>query len=211
VIVDLAFPLRGGPIPADHGFALYSAVTEASPPLHGITTFGIHPIGGRAAPQRRLGLTARSRLVIRTDHAEVPRFLALAGRSLRVGDAQVLVGVPVTLPLRPRPALQSRLVIITGFLDPETFLAAATRQLDVLGIAGTPALISPALGTRFEDRTRPREGPIRRTLSIHGREVVGFAVRVTALPPDDSLRLQALGLGGRRRFGCGVFVPTRER
>ena len=211
MIVDLAFPLLGGPIPADHGFALYAAVTEASPALHGAATFGIHPVGGRPAPQRRLGLTARSRLVIRTDHTEVPRFLALAGRALRVGDAQVIVGAPVTLPLRPRSALQSRLVTIKGFLDPEPFLAAAARQLDTLGIVGTPSLISPSLGTRFEDRTRPREGPVRRTLSIHGREVVGFAVRVTALAPDHSLRLQALGLGGRRRFGCGVFVPTRGR
>lgn len=210
VIIDLAFPLRGEPLPADHGFALYGAVSAVES-LHGRSDYGIHPVRGRPLPERRLALTARSQLTIRTDHTQAPLFLPLAGRSLRVGEAGVTAGVPTTRPLRPSPAIESRLVIIKGLLDPALFLEAATRQLDTLGISGRATLVERPAGRRVENLTPPAVGPIRRTLRIHGREVVGFAVRVTQLNPEDSLRLQAVGLGGRRRFGCGIFVPVMVR
>ena len=35
---------------------------------------------------------------------------------------------------------------------------------------------------------------------------IGFAVGLSGLSDEDSLKLQALGLGGRRAFGGGFFV-----
>jgi len=32
---------------------------------------------------------------------------------------------------------------------------------------------------------------------------------VQGLDADESLKLQEHGIGGRRRFGCGIFVPVR--
>jgi CRISPR-associated protein Cas6 len=59
----------------------------------------------------------------------------------------------------------------------------------------------------------PRKGPlngkdpfVRRTLNIKGVNVVGYAATVSGLSPTDSLRLQNEGMGGRRHFGCGLFV-----
>ncbi len=46
---------------------------------------------------------------------------------------------------------------------------------------------------------------------IHGREIVGFSVAVDELDPDGAVRLQEEGLGGRRRFGCGLFLPGNQR
>jgi CRISPR-associated endonuclease/helicase Cas3 len=48
-------------------------------------------------------------------------------------------------------------------------------------------------------------------LRIRDREIVGFALHVDGLGATDSLRLQATGIGGRRRFGCGVFAPTKTQ
>nr|WP_281255469.1 type I-MYXAN CRISPR-associated protein Cas6/Cmx6 [Cystobacter ferrugineus] len=42
-------------------------------------------------------------------------------------------------------------------------------------------------------------------------KVVGFAVSVRGLSPASSLRLQTLGLGGRRHLGCGLLLPTAAR
>jgi CRISPR-associated protein Cas6 len=49
---------------------------------------------------------------------------------------------------------------------------------------------------------------LRRTLQIRDKVIVGFAVEVGALTADEALILQEQGLGGRRRFGCGIFVPV---
>ena len=40
------------------------------------------------------------------------------------------------------------------------------------------------------------------------KEIVGFAVRVEDLTAEESIGLQEAGIGGRRRFGCGVFIPA---
>ncbi len=106
--------------------------------------------------------------------------------------------------------LLSRLVVIKGFLEPVPFLEAASRQLEALGIDGIAALVPRRENGAREGRSAaPAGSPIRRTVRIHDREVAGFAVRVEGLTADDALRLQGAGLGGRRRFGCGIFCPVR--
>ena len=37
----------------------------------------------------------------------------------------------------------------------------------------------------------------------------GFALSVHELDADDSIRLQAQGVGGDRRLGWGIFVPAK--
>ena len=39
---------------------------------------------------------------------------------------------------------------------------------------------------------------------------MGYAVHIGGLNAAESLRLQEQGLGGRRKMGCGVFVPVRR-
>jgi CRISPR-associated protein Cas6 len=47
----------------------------------------------------------------------------------------------------------------------------------------------------------------RRTIRIHGKEVVGYELVIEGLTADESVAIQTTGLGGRRHMGCGVFVP----
>jgi len=48
MFVDLTFLIRAAhPIPADHGYLLYAAVSRALPAIHQGNGYGIHPIGGR--------------------------------------------------------------------------------------------------------------------------------------------------------------------
>jgi CRISPR-associated protein Cas6 len=41
-------------------------------------------------------------------------------------------------------------------------------------------------------------------------EIVGFSLMLHALAPEDSLRMQAAGLGTARHLGCGIFVPHKS-
>jgi CRISPR-associated endonuclease/helicase Cas3 len=47
----------------------------------------------------------------------------------------------------------------------------------------------------------------RQVVKVKGVLIVGYEVGLSRLNPRESLVIQAAGLGGRRRFGCGVFVP----
>jgi CRISPR-associated protein Cas6 len=195
-IIDLAFPLISiQPIPADHGYYLYGALSRILPQLHESNGIAVHPIRGQQTGNRQLQLNGRSRLVLRTDADHIGPLISLAGKQLDVGGDRLRIGVPQVWALRPAPAIRSRLVTIKGFLDPEPFQAAARRQLDDMGVSSEAQL---TLGKR-------------RTLRIKDKEVVGYEVLVEALTADESLALQARGLGGRRHMGCGVLVAFGYR
>lgn len=207
--IDLQFQLTGDYLPADHGFHLYSAISDVVPALHGNDRIGVHMVNGRLTGDRRISLTARSRLGIRIPLELIPAALPLAGQSLQVGPYRIQVGVPRTSSLQHRSRLYSRLVVIKGFMEPEPFLDACRRQLAKLEIRGSPSLV---LSPRFAGVGQNDENNspwLRRTLNIHGREIVGFAVLVEELTAEESIRLQDRGIGGRRRFGCGLFLPAR--
>ena len=95
--------------------------------------------------------------------------------------------------LPPVARLRARLVTIRGFLLEADFLAAAIRQLQGLHV-----------------RCETRLGQ-RRTFRIKDKQVVGFELVVAGLGADDSVKLQEHGLGGRRKMGCGMFVPGERR
>jgi CRISPR-associated protein Cas6 len=201
---DLQFPLIAThAVPADHGYLLYSAVSRVLPELHTENGYGIHPIRGQQLGGRTLQLTDRSRLTIRTDADQIARFLPLAGKALRLLDRTLRVGVPQVRPLAAATALRSRLVTIKlpEALDlsadeaQEAFAAAVRRQLDALAVSPEAQI---HLGKR-------------RTIRIKDKEIVGYEVLIEQLTAEESLSIQETGIGGRRKMGCGVFVPLAAR
>ena len=191
--VDLAFRLNGAAVPVDHGYALYAALSRIVPEIHTAKEVGVQPIRGVYNGNGKLHLEDFSRLILRLPDEQIRSYLKLAGRRLEVDEHPLSVGVPEVRTLLPIPRLRARLVTIKGFLKEEEFLEAAKRQLQSLGIAGE-ALLGQ-----------------RRTFRVREKQVVGFEVAVAGLTAEESLLLQENGLGGRRRMGCGVFVPSKGR
>ena len=189
--VDLAFRLNGAAVPVDHGYALYAALSRIVPEIHAAKEVGVQPIRGVYNGNGKLHLEDFSRLILRLPDEQIRSYLKLAGRRLEVDEHPLSVGVPEIRTLLLAPRLRARLVTIKGFLKEEEFLEAAKRQLQSLGIAGE-ALLGQ-----------------RRTFRIKDKQVVGFEIGVTQLTAEESLTLQEQGLGGRRKMGCGVFVPWR--
>jgi CRISPR-associated protein Cas6 len=202
-VIDLSFVVVGTAIPLDHGYSLFSSICRIVPALHGDRRIGVHPIRGRQSAPGVLSLTDRSRLKLRLPSEEIAPFIALAGRELDLGGHHLRVGIPQVEALTPAANLGSRLVTFRNALTPATHEEDVRRELVRLGIKATPHLV-PATRSTWAGQ------PLRRVMRIKDRRVVGYAMRVIGLSPEESLRLQEEGLGGRRRMGCGVFAPFRE-
>ena len=191
LVVDLAFRLRGDRVPLDHGYLLYSALSKQLAELHEAGDWGVHPIQGTAIGGGELALTPRSRVVLRIPTARIQAAIPLAGKQLKIGQASCQIGVPEVRPLRPSTHLFSRLVTIKGFEDADQeFLDACHRQLEALDVDGVQV-----------------EAKKRRVMDVKGYTVVGFAVRLSGVAHDSSVRIQESGLGGKRKMGAGIFVP----
>ena len=195
--VHLAFPVSTQrPIPVDHGYALFSAISRVLPELHREHDLAIHPLRGRYVGDRQVMLTPWSLLMLRLAVEKIAHVLPLAGATLGLGQSTLRIGVPRVRALEPATVLRSRLTVIKvahihpGRITAVQFAHAARRQLDERGISAGARL---TLGKR-------------RTLRIKSVEIVGYELIVAGLSAEDSLVLQRCGLGGRQHMGCGVFT-----
>ncbi len=194
--ITVSFPVQGKQLPADHGYLLYAAITKHVPSLHSAAWLGIELISGVPWDKGVIALPPRSAcLRLRHPADKFAHVLQLAGARLELDSYALRLGLPVARPLVPASSLYARIVTIKKFTEPEPFLDAAQRQLAQLSI--TAALEFPRDG-----HTRSR-----RIITVHGHKVVGFSLAVHGLSDEDSIKLQSVGLGGRRVMGCGMFNP----
>ena len=204
-LIELQFPVLGTEIPADHGYTLYGAISRLVPKLHAHEMLlRIGPIRGSYVGSGKLRLEpGGSRLRVRLQPDQLPALLPLSGKCLDLAGHAVRLGVPQVSAIMPGPSLLARLVTIKGFTEPASFLDAARRQFDALGIRGELAVpLAPSGQHKGQAR--------RRVMRLREKQIVGFALAVMELNEEDSLKLQEAGLGGRSKMGCGFFVLTKK-
>jgi CRISPR-associated protein Cas6 len=207
--IDLSFPISFATVPRDHGYLLYGALSRALPAVHEAAWLAVHPLSGQPVDEVTLRLRDDTRLILRLPADRIPEVLALAGRTIEIGATRLALGAPNVSALVPASSLDARLVVIKLTDAPhrenhelgrealdmkefaERYVAELTRQLAKLGIASPPELHG------------------RRSITVSGKRIIGYSVRVDGLSAEQSVALQVHGLGGKRRMGCGVFRPTR--
>ena len=189
-MVDVAFALRGGSIPADHGWPLFRLLAERLDWLADETDAGVHPIRGARAVAGEIHLGARARLMLRLPRERVEQSFALSGARLDLGNG-VEVGSARLRPLFAHGTLYSQFVAV-GTADDAEFQRDVSAELQRAGIVC--AVIC---------------GSMRGGVS-EGGEIVGYSLMLHELKPEDSIRMQATGLGEGRKFGCGIFVPHKS-
>ena len=198
-VVDLFFHVQGKEVPVDHGYTLYSAISrilesgDENKWLHNADNVGLLPIRGHYAGRGQLVLDQHARFGLRLPVDLIPKVLRLAGKRLDVNGEVLRIGVSTTSALIPAPVLYAHIVTTKNGEDEARFDAEVQRQLEALAIKGKPA-----------------RGP-RRIVTIKDKKVVGYSLLVSELTAEESIRLQENGLGGRRKMGCGVFVPHMEK
>ena len=189
-MVDVAFSLRGGSIPADHGWQLFRLLAERLDWLAAEAEAGVHPIRGARAVAGEIHLGGRARLMLRLPQERVQQSFALSGTRLDLGDS-VEVGSARLRPLFAHVTLYSQFVT-TGTPDEAVFQQDVGAELRRAGI-----------------ECKVICGRMRRA-QTQGAEIAGFSLMLHELSPEHSLRIQATGLGGGRKLGCGIFIPHKS-
>jgi CRISPR-associated protein Cas6 len=194
--INVVFPVRGDKLPADHGYLLYAAISREKEDLHETDWLGIEMISGMPFDQGVIILPHRgAKLSLRIPADKFGEVIPLAGKSLDIEGYKIRLGIPTARPLSASKELYSRIVTIRGFMEVPEFLEAARRQL-------SEAEIKADLELPDENMSRHR-----RIVTIKDKKIVGFSLIARNLSEEDSLKLQAYGIGGRRAMGCGIFNP----
>jgi CRISPR-associated protein Cas6 len=190
--VDVAFDLGNGEIPADHGHALFEELARLLPWLRQHPELGVHPVMG--APTGRndnLMINKRVKLILRVPVDRIPDLSPLLGQSINPGAGALTIVALKERPLMPFGYLYSHFVSMETE-DEAEFLAAAREELEKLQVGC--GLIP---------------GKKRKMMSPSGN-VWGYSLMLHDVDPQQSLRIQELGLGTRRNQGCGLFIPHKS-
>ena len=196
--VDLVFGLNGRCLPVDHIFALSQAVQEILPWLVDEPEAGLHTINVATSgngwirpedPNALLHLSKRTRLELRVPAHRVNDAKKLEGAKLDVAGNSLEIKTATERSLKKLTTLFSRaLATDQDIASEEQVLDWVYGELDALDIKPRKMMC----GTENFIAT-----PTARSLMIAELEV------------DESLRLQAKGLGPYRHLGCGLFIPHK--
>ena len=187
-MIDIAFDVKGSFVPAGYAFALWDEVVRCLPWLAAEEFAGILPLRAAASGENVL-LPQRAKLVLRLPIELAPQAGPLSGQELDVEGSTLQVGKAREKSLQPHPTLHAQLVESNS--EEDVFIADMADQLRDMEVACN--LICG----------------IRHTVTGAKQAVVGYSLVLHDLEPDASLQIQRTGLGGKRRYGCGIFVPYK--
>lgn len=186
-MVDIVFALDGRSLPETYPFDLWRAVARVLPWLEAEKFAGILPLrisesgGGALLPQR-------AKLALRVPVGLLTKAHRLSGQVLDVGGHALSVGEGKERPLQAHPTLHAHMV--AGAEPEEKFLSGIATELREMGVS-----CGMICGKR---------------MTVAGeRPIDGYSLVLHDLKPQDSLRVQFMGLGAERRYGCGIFVPYK--
>jgi len=204
-----------GFLDVDHGYALYSALKKVWGALARDSESGmiaLHRIVGKCVGDRLQRVDRNSRITLRVPKSHLSEvfdlrhvFLSVKGRKLQIGKSFLVQ------PLNPCSTLQSWMVALSGSdirNNRAAFQQTMIKKLQDIGLtSGLPLFVEPKSNRRLESNEETNDPIIQRSIRIGKVYIHGAAVCVVDLTERDSIRLQSVGLGGRRHFGCGVFMP----
>jgi CRISPR-associated protein Cas6 len=170
---------------------------------------------------RIIGLPNFSGIIFLTESSDLrlrlPEWLivavvkALDGQIFDINGHIIRLLRPELIILQHEDILCSRLVIFDSSIDystsdlqpllrvePFNFESLLKIELDAMGINATPSI-----------ELNNQDNYAFRTIGIDGKHFLGYGVRVHGLGEADSIKLQSIGLGKGKHFGCGWFSVER--
>ena len=206
---DISFPVFGTEILYDHGYSLFSAISKIIPEYHDTEDVAMLQINLQNVSNGKGRLHRASRLRFRVNQHWYKILMSLVGQAIQIKEDSVQLGIPEPRPLIPSSNLRARYVIVNVrsaienkelySIDKdsqlrEIFGEAIKRQIENLDISKQ---VSFSLGKR-------------KALIIKNKTVVGYELVVNRLSADESIIIQQKGIGGRRKFGAGFFLPIKN-
>ena len=187
-MVDVVFDISGESVPVNYPFALWSELVRFVPELESEPSVGVLPLRTTGSDCGML-LPKRAKLAVRLPRSLAGQMASLSGQELDLGGSNLKIGNARLREIQPHSTIHAHLV--AGNKDEVVFVENVSARLADLGIAAS--LICG-----------------RQSSLLDGEQCIhGFSLVIHDLKPEDSLRLQYNGLGGDRKFGCGIFVPYK--
>lgn len=202
-VSDVSIQLICTQLPGDHIYQLTTALLKILPWLSDNSQIAVQqiyiPASGNGwqrsehSKDNLLNLSKRSRLKIRLPFAYLDQIKQLTGKQISVDGYSVQFGNIKIAKIAASDILVSRFVYIPDTEDnEEEFLSIAYQQLKQKNIVVKKMLCGKTAHFNLNNQT-----------------ILTRSLMLAELSTEDSLILQASGIGDFYLYGCGVFIPQK--
>jgi len=201
-VMDVSFKLDCKTLPIDHAQALSDAIHSALPWFGEEEFTGLHLIhvaesgNGWMRPEdpenEVLCLSKRTRMTLRIPEHRIEDAYLLSGKELDIDGHALMVKEGSSKKLSVLPTMFARYILTEQHTDEDAFLQ---QMVDVLKAMEIPV-------------TKVMAGRLRKMRMSEG-DVYLRSLMVAEMLPENAFKLQMHGIGGGRKFGCGLFVAQK--
>ena len=198
-IVDVSFKVDCEKISVDHAYDLFEAISSILPIINNIDNLAIHSVHGAESgagwerPETEIYLSKRTRFCIRTPVEHVEKIFALDGQTLKIGNYKMSLSKPNIKKLIMADTLFCRTVVVEHNKNEDEFLDDVKKSLNLININVKKMLCG-------------KEHLIKTPKKI----LTGKTLLITDLEKLDSIKIQELGIGIGKLYGCGIFLPYKS-
>ncbi len=201
-MIDIAYRINCKSLPFDHAYELSKEITKLLPWLTEDKLSGIHTLHGpdagngwMRAEDEEIFLSQRTRLIIRIPKEKIGLAKQLENQTLEVLGNKIKIGKSNIKPFLVVRDLICRFVLNHEDKreDENEFLNKMINDLNSFEISIKKTICGKT-----------------KSLTIGGKKRLGRSLMIADLSKENSVRLQDIGVGEGRIFGCGIFLPHKS-
>ena len=199
-MIDVAFKINCKTLPYDHAFSLSNEILKYLPWLKGNKLTGIQTLHGpesgngwTRAENEEIFLSKRTRLILRIPKSEYDKTCKLEGETLKVLGNDIKIGKASKKPFLTVRDLICRFVLTDDDLNESDFLKYVAKEFESHEIHLRKAICGKT-----------------KSFTINGDQKFKRSLMIADLSKENSIKLQDVGVGIGRIFGCGIFLPHKS-
>ena len=199
-MIELSFSVDCKELPYDHAFELSSKILNLIPEIKNDKRNAIQTLHGPMSGNgwvrpdgQNIPLSKRAKLIMRINKSQIDHIKTIEGREIKLFGNKLKIGKSKVKSFVIVKDLFCRFIVSDPNIDEDKFLELIQNELRQYNINLRKALCGQSKMIKFGSET------------FYTRSLM-----IADLSKKESLRLQEEGVGDRRLYGCGIFLPHKS-
>jgi len=199
-MAELSFSVNCRELPYDHAYELSSEILNLIPQIKNDKRNSIQTLHGPMSgngwvrpDSENIPLSKRAKLIMRINKNQIDDIKDIEGKEIKLFGNSLKIGISKVKNFLIVKDLFCRFVISDNKISEDDFLEKIQMELRNFNVNIKKALCGRSMTINFDKNT------------VYTRSLM-----IADLSKEESLRLQEEGVGEKKLYGCGIFLPHKS-
>mgnify|MGYP001411713932 FL=1 len=199
-MAELSFSVNCRELPYDHAYELSSEILNLVPQIKNDNRNSIQTLHGPMSgngwvrpDSENIPLSKRAKLIMRINKSQIDNIKDIEGKEIKLFGNSLKIGVSKVKNFLIVKDLFCRFVISDNKISEDDFLEKIQMELRNFNVNIKKALCGRSMTINFGQKT------------VYTRSLM-----IADLSKEESLKLQEEGVGEKKLYGCGIFLPHKS-